>query len=380
MSRRTRVLFVAHGADRGGPTRQLLAFLRWVRAHEALDVEVAVLRGGELLDELREVAPVRVLEELDGAPVEDVTARRAARDLRRHWRGLDDFDLTYVNTAWTARALGYLPRPRRLLVHVHELDLGFGHLLAARDRRRVLARTDRFVVGCRAVRDLLVERHGVDPGRIALHPYFLVEQPTGFPGGGRGRRFGLGIPEHAAVVGTVAVSEWRKGPDLALEVAWHLQRLVTDREVHLVWVGGPSPGAVDATPTAADVAAAGLAGRVHVVGHQRALWDWYRAFDVFALTSREDAFPLACLEAGAVGVPTVAFATGGIGELVRDDGGRIVPFPEVDRFAAEVAELLGDEAQRARLGATVRARVAAEHDLEQRAPALVEEIERVAAR
>lgn len=373
------VLFVGHGAERGGPTRMLVAFLRWLSQHRDVPFEVALLRGGELEGELRELAPVWILEELDGAPVEDVTALRSAWDLRRHWRRLDGFDLTYVNTSWTARALGYLPAPRRLLLHVHELDLGLGRLLRPRDRRRALARADRIVAGCRPVRDLLVERYRVPADRVALHPYFLVDQPRGFPAGGRARRRALGIPEEAAVVGTVAVADWRKGPDLLLEAVWHLDRLI-DREVHVVWVGGPAPGGVDATPTRAEVEAAGLAGRVHLAGTQQALWDWYRAFDVFALPSREDAFPLACLEAAAVGVPTVCFDTGGIVDLVGAGAGRIVPFPQVDRFGAALAELLDDDEARRRAGEAAAARVAAEHALDQRAAELADEVERWARR
>jgi glycosyltransferase involved in cell wall biosynthesis len=371
------VLLVAHGAERGGPTRLLLSFLRWMREHTDLEVELGLLQGGELLDELAELVPVHLLEEVHGAPVEDVDRRRSRRTLRRHCRHLDGFRLTYVNTMWTTRALRYLPEPRRLLLHVHELDLGIGHLVAAEDRRRAFGAADRVVVGCRAVHDLLVERHHVPPDRIADVPYFLVEEPRGFPGGGRARRSALGIPPDAAVVGTVAMSDWRKGPDLLLEAAWHLQRMVPDREVHVVWVGGPSPGGHDATPTSRDVAALGLTGRVHLVGAQRAVWDWYRAFDVFALPSREDAFPLACLEAGAVGVPTVAFDTGGIADLVQDDAGRIVPFPRVDLLAAALAELLVDDDARARAGAAAAARVRQEHDRDRRAAQLAAEVERL---
>lgn len=368
------VLFLAHGAERGGPTRMLLAFLRWWREHLDVPFEVGLLRGGELEDDLRELAPVHLLEELDGAPVADVTSPRSRWELRRQWRRLDGFDLTYVNTAWTGRALGYLPTPHRLLVHVHELDLGFGEVLRPADRRRLLADADRFVVGCGPVRDLLVDRYGVEAARVALHPYFLVDEPRGFPAGGRGRREALGIPLDAPVVGVVAVTDWRKAPDLMLEAMWHLDRRLPGRAAHLVWVGGPSAGGVDATPTAAEVAALGLEGRVHFVGHQRALWDWYRAFDVFALPSREDAFPLACLEAAAVEVPIVCFDTGGMADFVQEDAGRVVPFPRVERFADALAGLLDDDVGRAGAGATAAARVRTDHDLDGRAPALADEV------
>lgn len=373
------VLVLAHGAERGGPTRLLVALLAWLRDHTDLQPTVGLLQGGELVGELQDLATVHLLQEVDGAPVEDLDRRRSRRDLRRQWRHLDGFDLTYVNTAWSGRALRYLPAPRRLLVHVHELDLGFGHALPALDRDRLLRDADRFVVGCGPVHELLVERYGVAPARVADVPYFLVEEPRGFPGGGRARRAALGIPAHARVVGTVAMADWRKAPDLLVEAAWHVDRLLPDQEVHHVWVGGPSPGGIDARPSRVDLEALGLAGRVHFVGAQQALWDWYRSFDVFALPSREDAFPLACLEAAAVGVPTVAFDTGGIVDLVGEGRGRAVPFPRVDRFAGAVAELLADDRERERAGEAARERVRSHHDRDRRLAELVAEIDGLVA-
>jgi glycosyltransferase involved in cell wall biosynthesis len=76
------------------------------------------------------------------------------------------------------------------------------------------------------------------------------------------------------------------------------------------------------------------------------------AADVFLLTAREDAFPLVCVEAAALGRPLVSFDSGGTDELIRAaDCGVVVAFPDVDRMVRELADLARDPARRQRMGA-----------------------------
>jgi len=380
------VLFVNHAADRSGPTRVLLPLLQRLRDSTDTTFEVAVQRGGELEPELRALSVATwELEGRDGVPVETRAARRAHRGLRRRWRDLGGFGLTYLNGAWTSRSLAYLPAPSGpVITHVHELDYGFSRTLPAPDRRRLLERTDLFIAGCEQVRGMLVEGHGVAPDAVVVHPYAVPELPPGdevLADASRALRQRLGIPADGLVVGVVAVADWRKGPDLLAEVQWWVDRRATPGlPVHVVWVGGPGHGSPRALPIRATLDAMGLTGRFHVVGAQRDLWPWYRAFDLFALPSREDAFPLAVLEAAAVGLPVVTFAGGGAGDLVAPaDGppaGRVVPYPRVDLFADAVAELLADADLRHELGSRGRRRVLDWHTWDHVGPRLVAEIQR----
>jgi glycosyltransferase involved in cell wall biosynthesis len=109
--------------------------------------------------------------------------------------------------------------------------------------------------------------------------------------------------------------------------------------------------------------------------------DYIAAFDVFALVSREDAFPLAIMEAAAVGVPTVCFdgAAGGGCEFVEADAGRVVPYLDLDAMAERVLEFLRDDELRSRLGQRARRKVRERYDISVMAPKLVRTIERMLA-
>jgi glycosyltransferase involved in cell wall biosynthesis len=65
------------------------------------------------------------------------------------------------------------------------------------------------------------------------------------------------------------------------------------------------------------------------------------------------------IDAMALGVPPIAFAVGGLPEVIEDrKNGLLVPAGDVQAFARAAAELITNEALRARLaeGARLRAR------------------------
>ncbi|WP_246148917.1 glycosyltransferase [Nonomuraea turkmeniaca] len=77
---------------------------------------------------------------------------------------------------------------------------------------------------------------------------------------------------------------------------------------------------------------------------------------ILGLTSEHEGLPIVLLEAGAHGVPSVAFDVSG---GVRSAGPVLVPPGDVDTFAAELARLVSSVDERRRLGAAARARAEA---------------------
>lgn len=89
----------------------------------------------------------------------------------------------------------------------------------------------------------------------------------------------------------------------------------------------------------------------------------YAASDLLVWPAVGEAYGMALLEAQAAGVPVVAGAEGGVGEVVADGAsGLLVPGREAAALAAAVAGLLDDPARRARLGAAALERVRTHHD------------------
>ena len=174
-------------------------------------------------------------------------------------------------------------------------------------------------------------------------------------------------------IGAAGTLEWRKGIDLFLRLAHRLRDRPRTGPVTFVWIGGRSDEVERYRRVAADL---GVDDVVRFVGTQPDPLDWFRLLDVFVLPSREDPFPLVCLEAAAVEVPVVAFDTGGIQELLVQGCGLVSAYPDLDDLAVKVLELLDDQARRTTLGTRGRELMCADHDVTILAPRLWADIER----
>lgn len=92
----------------------------------------------------------------------------------------------------------------------------------------------------------------------------------------------------------------------------------------------------------------------------RSLCAFYAASDLVVIPSLEENLPSVAMEAMACGTPIVAFATGGIPEMVRHGvTGVVVPKADTDALREGITELLRDSAARARMSENGR-RVAVE--------------------
>ena len=89
----------------------------------------------------------------------------------------------------------------------------------------------------------------------------------------------------------------------------------------------------------------------------------YRSADIFALPSRAEAFGIAAIEAGAVGLPVIVSHSGGLASTVEHEvGGYLVDAHSVDELAQRLQALVGDAELRQRMGQANRRRVLARFD------------------
>jgi glycosyltransferase involved in cell wall biosynthesis len=116
--------------------------------------------------------------------------------------------------------------------------------------------------------------------------------------------------------------------------------MLSSRPIRFLWVGGSALG-LEAQQFAYDVERLGLQQLCRHVPSTPEVLEYYHAMDVFALSSREDPFPLVMLEAGIRGLPTVCFSdAGGGSEFVGEHAGIVAPeSPRASRAAAGSARL-----------------------------------------
>jgi glycosyltransferase involved in cell wall biosynthesis len=135
-----------------------------------------------------------------------------------------------------------------------------------------------------------------------------------------------------------------------------------------VRISGSQPDPVYETVVRAEIDQLGLQGVVIILGmlSDQTLRDEISEAEVVALPSRQEAAPMALIEAMAAGAPVLATTAGGIPDLV-DDGvtGRLVPPADPASLAAALTAMLANRARTQQMGRQAQAIARARFDPDQ---------------
>ena len=96
------------------------------------------------------------------------------------------------------------------------------------------------------------------------------------------------------------------------------------------------------------------------------------------LVSREDPFPLVCLEAASLGKPVLCFAdAGGMPEFVEDDAGYVLPYLDTKQMSAQIIELATDVERVKQLGACAQFKVRDKYNIDIGAGRIIEMLQKI---
>jgi len=161
----------------------------------------------------------------------------------------------------------------------------------------------------------------------------------------------LGCTGDTVLFVVVARIERRKGQHHFLQAfarALHSQPVSSPAEFRAAIVGEGTEG------TACETLARelGISDRVVFTGFRDNPQDYLAAADVVCLSSEWEGVPQSLVQAAAVGRAAVAFDVPGIREILSDGRtGTVVPYPDIDAFAAAIQTLAADPGLRAEYGA-----------------------------
>jgi glycosyltransferase involved in cell wall biosynthesis len=144
----------------------------------------------------------------------------------------------------------------------------------------------------------------------------------------------------------------------------------------LVFVGATRGPYAEIDPTLAEgirvqAEADGAGQLIHFVEMTQTIEQYFRAADVYVLTSVREGSPVALLEAMASGLPCVASRLEGSTDVLISDGlnGRLVTPDDVDGFAGAIGDVLSNATRAAELGRAARRTIIDHHSVERMAPA-----------
>jgi glycosyltransferase involved in cell wall biosynthesis len=154
-----------------------------------------------------------------------------------------------------------------------------------------------------------------------------------------------GWPATTVVCGIVGAMTQEKGLDLVGGVARRLPGEVF-RRTRLVLLGGKGKGGTSVAGV--ESFDAGFVEEIH---------DAVAGLDVLWHPARSEGLGTSVIDAMALGIPPIAFAVGGLPEVIEDGkSGLLVPPGDVQAFARAAADLITNETLRAKLGEGARLR------------------------
>ncbi len=365
--------------DAGGLNVYVVESARQLAAR-GVEVEIFTRRTAADLPDTVELSPGVLVRHVDAGPFEGLVKEDLPGQLCAFAAGMmreiarvppGHYDLAHSHY-WLSGQVGWLVAERWQVPLVHTM-----HTMARVKNRQladddipeppgreigelqVVDIADRLIANTVEEASELLDYYEADPDKVVVVPPGVdLERFT--PGDRDGARSRVGLAEDAVVLLFVGRIQPLKGPDVLVRAAAELLRerpALRERLVVAV-LGGASGRGLAAPHRLQELGdELGVADVLHLappVGRTE-LADWYRAADIVAVPSHTESFGLVAVEAQASGALVAAANVGGLRTAVGD-GGVLVDGHDPDVWATELARLLDDPAEMARLRERARVR------------------------
>lgn len=356
-ARRIRVAYLTPSLYPGGAERQMVLLAEHL-PRATFDVRFMLLSERGLLAEQAEAAGARI--DMLGVPrgcslFRPTCAMAAVRAIRRYRSIVRHVDIV---DAWLAPALTFatvarpIARPpvllggRRWLTDLYRNKPWYRRAVTSASARLA----DGVVTNSSVAAEELVDHDGVQRHKVHVIPNAVL-LATSSEDDRRAFRASWGAADDDLVVGCVANYKPEKGHAALIEVASAMRQ--TRPNVRFVFVGdGPLRGALEQAIQRND-----LQGFVRLHGADPDARRLYGAFDIVVQASESEGLPNVVLEAASAGLPIVATAVGGTGEIVTDGVDALLVRPrDTSSLLHALQRLVDDPSLRARLGDAARLR------------------------
>lgn len=340
------ILFVSHCANRTGAPLMLLSFLRALREQApSISFDVLLLQDGELHQDFAALAEVFVLKKRKNLFLR--VRRKLSFDhapYKPDYRFVENrkYDLVYANSVGSLPVGAEIKRIAQapLLLHAHESHLSISNYdILEQD----IEQCDYFIAASSTVKSALVNDWKIDHDRVTViypfSPYAIANDATQDSVHGK---FNIGLSGYAC---------WMKGTDLLPMVANAFSLAHPEVDCVFTWVGEIT--SKTQRELEYDAQKLGVKDKIRFTGQLLDPIPEYRNFDVFLLLSREDSFPMACLENAQLKKPIVCMKNAsGITDMLSESACITVPYLSVNDIADAIYKIYADPHFSQQLGAS----------------------------
>ena len=334
---------------------------------KSVSICTVAVNGGPLANEFRQLGSVTVLSKGSVKSRLMATLRTPMAWLQLQFRRPD---LIYVNTTAALLLLDTLHiKNIPVLLHVHEMD-SYLALVEQKYGRLLLEVPCRYIAVSEAVKDALVHR-GISSDKISIIPAFIGVSDFDLQQ----------IPKRSQnepfIVGGSGYASWHKGTILWLQMVAEVARISPNKNIRFVWIGVDN--GQDSWAFKEMARKLRIDHLIEFAPQTDNPIDYYKKFDVFALTSWEDSCPVAVLENMMLKKVVLCFAGSGGAQDELENTGIIVPDFSPACMAESIVDLMQHPERCKQLGEMARLRAESYFTDQAQIPKIFQEI-RLAAR
>jgi glycosyltransferase involved in cell wall biosynthesis len=344
-----KVLFISHDATTTGAPIVLLHLLRWLKLNSNIELSTLLLDGGDLVSEFKSISPVYILNPqkkestfLLGILKKVKHILFKTQKLKKFPKHLtkEKFDLIYANTVASTPVLQKLKELFNcpIILHVHENEYTIKNFYPQSLNNNITKYINYYIAVSKSTKENLILNYQIPSEKIYLVNEFIsinnIKETTKIK---EDLKIELGTDKEF-IIGGAGITSWRKGVDLFLQVAAKLNRTDT-KSFKFVWVGKILPEFQIQLDY--ELQRLGLDERIITFTNQvNNPQDYFQIFDIFFLSSREDPFPLVCLEVASLGKPIICFDnSGGMLEFINQSNGEVIQYGNIDDVTQKIIDL-----------------------------------------
>jgi len=356
------LLVISHDANLGGAQSVLLNIMKWIKQNSNLKIKILCLtRGsGKWLHFFQNLGETLIFDEIDNLDF-----------------FLKDVDLIYGNTVIAGRIYPLLFNWNiPIITHFHEMEMSISYY--AQDCIKDTIKYSNFIIACsNSVKENLILNHSYQEEKILTVYASTIPKNIKFPNFNEKlfQKERENLSNEFCIVGCGIGLAFRKGVDIFIDIARKLYK--KRKDFHFYWIGDFNLNEKIEDSTFSEELEKIKKENLPItfLGFVENPKEILLLSDIFLLPSREDPFPLVCLEAAECCLPIVCFeGSGGMPDFVKNDCGFVVPKNDINLFMKKIEYLMKHETERKILGENGRKKYLNNYTIDKTTPVLFNKI------
>jgi glycosyltransferase involved in cell wall biosynthesis len=351
-----KILFISHDASRTGAPILLLNLIEWLITNKKISADILILNSrpwhDKLISDFSRLGKVYLLNDNPQSYWDKIRCyfslnkkvnKYSNKILLQLFRN-KNYDLIYANTVVTSIVI---PDLRRILtgpivMHIHELEIVMQKYVGINVFKESIPVIDKFILANSLIKKRIFDKYNLNipSDIISIFPEYISNSNNS-----NDSYFDKSLfRENCDIILGAGTLEWRKGIDLFIQTAIQYKK-ISKKDFIFCWIGGEATIELNY-----EIEIAGLFENVKIIRQLPDISHYFKYTDVFFLSSREDPYPLVCLEASKYGCPIVCFKdSGGMNDFVTEENGIKVNFMDTLEAAESIKCIVSNAELRKKL-------------------------------